>query len=358
MTTGHSSTSSSERVPWAAVAAVAIVLAIEVLIHARRGQFMDGVFRAADIKREMLADPGRRDDVVYFGDSRNFSVRPATIQAALGTSATVTNYSWPFIGVEAYDLMLSAYLDQKPPPRLILVGFMPEYISLDPKHLTMAGEDVRRVRAYNSIPTWSLVRSLATGRNWAILWDWFAWYCMPPSSTNRDGILTALKGIAGGKGMPGPTEGDEEMLRSLRETGAYLLYPTVTANPNDIERFLRLFAPVQAHENREVLAKFEAFLRRAQECGIQVRLLNVPTPQPIYDLYESNGVLERFRATVREWETRYPNFHAIEPVVYPYPLDHFGDFGHMNKTGDLRFQHDSAEMLRRAAEDGAIPPKP
>ncbi len=354
MTTDRSYTSSSERFPWAAAAAVVIVLAVELLVHAHRERFMDGVFRAVEVKRGMLADAARRDEVAYFGDSRDFSVRPSTVQAALGTSGTVSNYSWPFIGAEAYDLMLAAYLDRKPAPRTLLVGFMPEYISLDPKHLTMAGEDVRRIRAYNSVPTASLLRFLAADHDWGTLWDWFSWYCMPPTSKHRDGLLAAIKSLAAGRGMPDAADGDEEMVRNLRETGAYLLFPSVTANPNDIERFLRLFAPVKVHENREVLVKFEAFLERAQRRGVQVRLLNVPTPQPIYDLYEADGVLERFHATIREWEGRYPNFRAIEPVVYPYPLDHFGDFGHMNRIGDQRFQRDIGEMLRRAAAEGAF----
>ena len=48
MTTGPSYTSSSDRFPRAAAAAVAIVFAIEVLVHSQRVRFMDGVFRAAD----------------------------------------------------------------------------------------------------------------------------------------------------------------------------------------------------------------------------------------------------------------------------------------------------------------------
>jgi hypothetical protein len=335
---------------------VAIVLVIEVLVHTQRARFMDGVFRAADMKREMLSDPARRDDVAYFGDSRDFSVSPATMASALGTSLTVTNYSWPFIGAEAYDLMLSAYLAAKRPPAVLLVGFMPEYVALDEKHLLMDGEDVRRVRAYNAVPTASLLRSLVAERNWPTLWDWFSWYCMPPTSKNREGILAALRSIGRQWSLPGASEGDKEMVRSLSETGAYLLYPTVTANPNDIQRFLRLFAPVQVHDNQQALDRFEAFLRRAQANGVQVRLLNVPTPQPIYDLYEKNGVLERFRVIIREWEQRYPGFRAVQPIVYPYPLDHFGDFGHMNRKGDERFQRDCAEMLRRSVEEGRIPP--
>ncbi len=351
----HSSISSFRRLPPAATAAVVVCLLLECIVAHVRPWLMDGVFQTVDIKRGMLVDSRLQEDVVFFGDSRAFSVQPKTIRRALGPKLVVSNYSWPFIGAEAYDMMLRAYLARKKPPKLILVSFMPEYLSLPGKYLMMEGEDVRRIRAYNQVPTGALLSELAADGNYRQIWDWFAYVSMPPSSRDRDRLLPVLKSLAFGKGIPEPKPWDVEMVRGMQTDGAYLLFPDSTATPYDIERFLRIYNPVKLHDNREALGVFERFLKRASQAGIQVRLANMPIPEQTLEIYRKNGVLGRFDELVGRWERDYPVFRALRPAVYAYRIDQFGDFGHLNRRGDAKFQEDLRLLLERSLEAGIIP---
>lgn len=347
--TDRSSISSSEParggVPRAALAALLVCLLFELGVFAVRGHLRDGLAEAVRIRHGWLTDPARVDDIAILGDSRAFSLRPDDVRAALGDDLRVTNYTWPFIGIEAYELVLRAYLRAKPAPRAVIVNLMPEYLSLPASHLDMAGDATRRVRAFNVVPAGALIPALAERGEYKMIGDWASYRAMPPSAANRDRLLPMLRGLARGKGLPEMPPHEQRMLEDLHQTGGFLLYADPTATPHDIERFHRLFAPVRLQDNDAILARFEPFLRLARDRGIRVFIVNQPVPEPILAEYETLGLPARYREVVGRWTGEHANLSVLEPALSAYPLELFGDFGHLNRRGDERFRADFREML-------------
>lgn len=354
--TDRSSISSSEParngLPRAALAALVLCLLFELGVFAVRGHLRDGLAETVRIKHGLLADPARVDDVAILGDSRAFSLRPEDVRTALGGDLRVTNYTWPFIGMEAYELVLRAYLRAKPAPRAVIVNLMPEYLSLPASHLDMTGDGTRRVRAYNVVPAGALLPALAERGEFKMIGDWASYQAMPPSARDRDRLLPALRSLARGRGFPEMPPHERRMLEDLDQTGGFLLYADPTATPHDIERFHRLFAPVRLHDNDAILARFEPFLRLARDHGIRVFIANQPVPEPILAEYETLGLPARYRDVVGRWTREFDNLTVLEPALSAYPLELFGDFGHLNRRGDERFRGAFREML--AANRGLL----
>lgn len=345
-----SSTSSSERAagpPVAALAALALIAMLELWIGSRPDLFADGLYRTTAAKRDIVADRSRRDDVLVFGNSRVFSIRPEVVDAALGGDVHSVNLSWPFMGADAYDMVLSVYLREHSKPRMILVDAFPELVALRPEHLSLADLPIHRTRLYTDLPAGPLASELVARRDWSLLFGLATQLCMPPSLRWRDRVRDGLQSLAHGEPIPGPRPIDVAQVEGMARHGAYLMYLDTEAT-----RAVFLMAQRQndfaVRDNPAAIAAYERFLERADAADIRVRVLGVPLPATTYDLYEELGILTAYRALLERLRAAHPSFDVIEPVLTRWPDERFGDAGHLNRPGDAVFQDFCREMLERS----------
>src|SRR5690242_17637396 len=182
----YSSTSSSERSAFsprgratAANLAAALALLFELFVHVNQYRLEDAIEATLHAKRAIICSGTAHDDVAIFGDSKLFSVRPDVVSSALGGNVRVTNYSWPFMGIEAFDAMLLTYLQHNPAPRLLILDARPELLGM-PRHINAMAEDpTSRVRAAEGIPLIPLLQTDFANGDWYMVWDRFA-YAMQP----------------------------------------------------------------------------------------------------------------------------------------------------------------------------------
>ena len=343
MTDRGSSTSSSRRVPQAALAAVLVCLAIEVAVVELRPRFAGALDYTLQAKLGAMTDSASVDDVVIFGDSRFFSIEPAAVERALGGNLRVTNYAWPFAGVEMVEFALDAYLQAKRPPRLILVGWMPEKLAVSADRLTAAADPLYQTRLFNSLPTFPLAVSLARGGHGELFWGLVEHRLMPPSAHHRDRLADwAL-------GNTATSEDDQRLIESWRQTGSFLLYHGETAPPDAVASYGRAsggFAPESAVPNA---VPFRRFLERASSKGIPVLLLNVPLPKSLHERFEEIGVIERYRRFIGEMGQSFDNFRVVEPLIEVYRDEYFADVGHLNDQGHRAYRQAYPARLEKYA---------
>ena len=290
-----------------------------------------------------MTDSARVDDVVIFGDSRFFSIKPAAVEGALGGNLSVTNYSWPFAGVEMVEFALDAYLEAKQRPKLILVGWMPENLAVSADRLTAAADPLYQTRLFNTLPTLPLAVSLAGGGHGRLFWGLVEHRLMPPSAHHRDRLADWFLGNTV------MSEDEQRLFESFRQTGSFLLYHGETAPPDAVASYERGsggFAPESAVANA---APFRRFLERASSEAIPVLLLNVPLPESLHRRFEQVGVIERYRRFIGGMEQSFENFRVVEPLIEVYPDEYFADVGHLNDPGDRAYQQAYPARLAKHA---------
>ena len=353
MTDHSSSTFSSRRFPAAVLIAVLAGLLIELAVVTLRPGFAGALDYTVQAKLRLLADSSHGDDVVIFGDSRFFSIDPALVEQALGGDLTVTNYSWPFAGAEMIEFMLDAYLHSKPPPRLILVGWMPENLAVPADRLTAAADPLYQTRLFTALPAIPLTLSLARARQGRLFWASVEHRLMPPSAHHRE----RLAAWALGEADPSPDE--QRIHESYRRTGSFLLYDQETA-PSDAvasyERAVGGFAPLAAVPNT---VPWRRFLEQASSKAVPVVLFNVPIPKSLHQRYEELGVIAEYRRLIVELTHSFENFQVVEPLTEIYPNDYFADVGHLNTKGDRAYLETYPTRLAKYAPLAPLPiPQP
>ena len=354
----RSSTSSSSRWPVAALAALLVILTIEALVYQSRGAFLDDVFPVAVRKQQAMTDGQDPEDILIMGDSRYFSIRPDSVEQAFGPDFEARNFTWPFFGVDAYVYTMESYLEYNPPPRIILTSFMPNYISIPTEFLRLGEVQLMADRAFLSLPSYPLFKSLLDDGRWRLAWDLFEYTAMPPSATYRNGIQRALSSILEGEGWPKRPEREASWLEQYEEHGAILLFEDEVNGPNAVQNYIDNYTPLELFEDPEVLSIFEEFLEIADQNDVPVVLVNTPLPNVVVDYYEEKGILEAYRGHIAAFQKRHENLYIVEPLIRRFPNDHLGDLGHLNRAGDERFheifpavlEKEAPEILRLAKE--------
>ncbi len=344
----------ASRLPRAGLTALLVCLAIEIAVVALRPRFAGALDYTVQAKLAAMTDSASIDDVVIFGDSRFFAIEPAAVERALGGNLTVTNYSWPFAGVEMVEFALDAYLRAKQPPRLILVGWMPENLAVSADRLTAAADPLYQTRLFNALPAGPLAWSLARGGHGELFWGFVEHRLMPPSAHHRDRLTDWVLG------NNVTSEDDQRLFESFRRSGSFLLYNRETAPPDAVRSYERAsggFAPESAAPNA---APFRRFLERASSEAIPVLLLNVPLPNRLHERFQEVGVIERYRLFIGEMAASFDNFRVVEPLIEVYPDEYFADVGHLNDPGDRAYQQAYPARLTQyasAAIQVSQPPK-
>lgn len=332
--------------PVAAIGAVLVVLLFELFIQTNRSRFEDGIEANLHAKRDIMRSGTVRDDVAIFGDSKFFSVRPDVVSTAIGAHTQASNYSWPFMGIEAYDAMLRTYLLYKPAPKLILVNARPEMTGMPERCNAMDAAPAHRVRAYEALPLRTLWETIVLDKSWYLLWDRIAYALQPPSAQHKKTVWPAVKRLIRGRGWPLPTEDYVRMTSDFNATGAFLMHRKREVPKAEVLDLEKLLGPYGVYENKRQVAAFERFLTRAEDAGTTVLMLGVPMAPPLHQRFEAVGANAGYLRLTNSWQQRFANFRVLEPLLYTYPLDHFGDPGHVNFKGDAQFQKDYASALK------------
>jgi len=340
----------------AALAALAIIAAIEAGVAMLSPRLHTWLDVATVAKRARLVAREKREEVAIFGDSRMFSVRPAVVAEALGGNVRAANYAWPFAGIETYDYMLDAYLHYNPPPRLILVDLMPDYVALNEATMRVATIPEHRIRLFNIVPGVPLAEKLAADRQWSLLWGFLTYRFASPTMRYREPIKDVLL-EAIGEGRRSATEPDAgQIAASLRARGAFVLAPGQVAGPEAIGVLeQKPYGPIGPRPP-DILRPFERFLARGRENSIRVLLLNPPMPEPLFARYDGLGVLAHFRAQLDRLRQTHANFEILEPAVHTLPIEFFSDAGHVNARGDEALHTSIRERLAEYARRGMARP--
>lgn len=345
---------SSPRAPLAFLVAAIAIVALEVFLHVNRYRLVDGIQANLMAKAAQLSSAGAPpDEIAIFGDSKLFSVRPSAVATAVspGKAIRVSNYAWPFFGIEAYELMLETYLQNRPAPRAIILNGCPELIGTPAARVSLAHEPAHRQRAFTALPLRQIIALALRQRTPSLLWHRIVYALIPPSALYKETTPEALKDILRGRSWP-LSEDYIRMTTSYRETGAFLMHRNRQITIEDVRAAEQYLGPFGIHQNHQQAASFERFLQRAARADINLYLLGSPAPPPYADRFHQLGINQAYRAVLHHWQQKFKNLHVVEPLFPVQPLHHFGDPGHLNTEGDTQFQATYPQLLAEAMRTG------
>jgi hypothetical protein len=319
----------------AALLAVLLVLAFELFVYSNRQKLQWSLYNMAEIKGERLRDRGQDDEVAIFGDSRFFHADPAAIGRALGVRAgAVTNYAWPWSGVEVFESQLRTALRDKPHLGTIVMPQFPLLVGYADKWTTIRASRNLQL-GYQLVTSWrdGLV-TLFAQHYWTLAWQQLCSHVAPPSSANQKVIRVALKNPLQGKPM---FTADPEFLRmrdDYDQRGWFSFAPETKVNAADAAKLEQGIGGFAVQHNPAVRETFERFLALADRAGIHVLMVPLPVAQVNYDRFEQTGIHAEWDKQVHVWAQKYRHLHVLgetSEVVFELPL--LGDMVHVNNTG-------------------------
>ena len=349
------STSSSDTWPRAATAAVVACLAIELLLAAFRPQFMSGLDFTVSWKRRRMADSSHQEDLLILGDSRIFSIRPDVVNQVFGGNKNVTNYSWPFAGVETIDYVLEAYLFYKEPPKTILVAWMSENLAVSPDRMSLASDPLYRTRIFNIVPAVPLIYRLLREGRWEMCWDYFEYRLLPPSVGYRTRLIELIRSAAITGRASIPNAADRRIIDSFNRHRSFLLYRDEVAGPDAVTSYEQAAGGLRLDTTLGNVAPFRSFLERAKANRISVILFNVPMPDGLYRRFDELGVIAEYQQVIARLRREFANFEVMEPALQVYPDEYFADVGHMNRRGDEQFAGYYGPAMKRWIQEHRSP---
>ncbi len=338
---------SRPRLPLAFLLAALAVFALELFLHANRYRLVDGIQANLMTKAAQLRDADApADDVAIFGDSKMFSVRPSALARAVSADSPVrvTNYAWPFFGVEAFELMLESYLQNHTAPRALIINGCPELIGVPAEKVSLTAQPAHRQRAFTALPLRQIFALAVRQKTPSLLWHRLVWALTPPSVVYRDTALEALRDVARGREWP-LSDDYIRMTTSYRQTGAFLMHRKRQVTAEEVRGLEQAIGPYGIHKNHQQAASFERFLQRAAQAEIQIYLIGSPAPPAYAERFQQLGIHQAYRAVLEHWQARFGNLHIVEPLYPVQPLHHFGDPGHLNLEGDEQFQEAYSDRL-------------
>jgi len=341
-----SSSAPVERWPRAAIFAISVCLLIEFLVGWNADKFADPLQRTTYAKFSDMADPTVPNDIVVFGDSRAFSVRPALVSEAIGGGLTAKNYTWGFHGVEAYTVALRTLIAAGKPPKIIVATFPIEFTSRRPIISSVEEQDDYRERMYSLFPVPVIARTLIEWRRMKTFEGLIASFSAPPTARLQKTLTKILSSYLHGFGWPNDLEMLLHIPGEYEKHGAFLMLPKWRRAKNYLDALLAGAGPIRKPD-QGILALYEQFLREANDVGAKVILLDMPLPQPYVDVLEKGGAVDEWRRIQQEWARRLPNVSLAPMENLGWPEKFFTDHGHLNRAGDELFQADYPARLKR-----------
>lgn len=335
---GSSSTSRSERLPWAALVAAAIVVAAEAAMLLASPGHLGAFFVALHEKRALATDRSHTDDVIILGDSCHIHYDPATVGGALG-GLRATNYAWPYCGVEAYDLFLDAYLSHHEPPRAIVTGLMPHNNGMG-AHKSLLGHDrLLMNRVYGLVPATTLAPRLVEARYWDVLGDYARYLASPPTLRYRaslreygiDYLLLRTPQAVDAR------RNERRRKQQFAATGAMTVHeePFPPGGYDiDLRTMIEDYGPWDDDFDPRVEQWLRRYLDRAARHGIPVIVLNNPVAETFHRYLDGQGVLARHEEFLAHLQADYPNLIVVHDMPAYYDDQLFGDLIHVNLRGE------------------------
>jgi hypothetical protein len=337
--------------PWAAAFAVAIIFSIEIIcIQPRWASWTEPLNQVIHMKKQRLMSPGLVDKVAILGDSRMFHVEPARVMKALHLDGRADNYAWAWCGYEAYDAVLRGLISYKDsPPKAVIVSSHPEMPAYVPQWTTVGGNADMRERLFQAAPVLSQIETLVLLHEYANGWQQFERTLMPPSFVYAPSIRTWLKDRIHHRPYDTLPVERQRIVSKYEADGAFMYHASGEVKPAELQEFEKTAGPFKVHKNTLARNAFSQFLATAQAHNVQVIMIALPVPQPIFDIYSQRGILADYAAQVKQWEKKYPIFHPVGNVALRYPIEDFLDPGHVNEKGREKHEKTIDEALESLA---------
>jgi hypothetical protein len=323
--------------PLAAIAAILLIVLFEVgFVWQFRYHIWDANYIFLEQKREKLTGDSPADDVAILGSSRFLHLRPAAISQAFG-GATVTNYSWGYCGIEAYEAMLRGLITAGRAPKLVIVDGMPEIFGYNTAMLTVTQAPKLRTGFAVTAPFWATVRTEIGQKEWKTAWQLIAQRMTPPSTLYRDWVTAALKVLLSTGHLPPLPDGYEETAGAWKRQGwTNFAPPASVATEADFKAFAKETGPyILRKESKKVAWRYERFIRLAAEHDIEILSVAVPNNDLVYAEFNQNGIYDHYSDWLEHLQRKYPNFHAPPPYYMHWP-GMLGDAIHVNAAGAAR----------------------
>jgi len=321
--------------PWAAALAVVIIFAVELAwVQPRWTSWTEPLNEVIHTKKQHLLSPEPVDSLAIFGDSRMFHIEPKRVLRALHMSGHADNFAWAWCGYEAYDAMLRGLIAHKDaPPKVIIVSSHPEMPAYVPLWTTMGGNADMRERLFQAAPIFSQIDTLVRLHEYHNAWQQFERTLMPPSFVYAPSIRTYLKDKLHRRPYDTLPAERERIVSNYRESGAFMYHAGGEVKPQELIDFEKTAGPFKVHKNSLARLAFGQFLATAEAHQVEVIMVPLPVPAPIYDIYSTRGILSDYAAQVSKWKQQYSTFHPLGSVALRYPAEDFLDPGHVNEKG-------------------------
>lgn len=330
--------------PIAALAALALVIAFEAGVWKYRYRLWDGHQVLSEKKRKVLLAAAEPDTIAIFGVSRFYHLRPDEIANTLGTDIQVTNYSWRWCGIEAYEAMLRGLIQARRVPKLILVDGIPEILGYKPYLVNARDNEIFQIGLAQTAPRLALLRTIVGLKEWKWFWNTITYTATPPSTLYRESVSSGLHRLIREGTLPPLPENYETVVETWEQKGWLVFAAGKRGTDKEYRQLEQLTGPYKLYDNLLTLRAYERFLRLAERHGTRVILLPVPSNPLIYDAYKREGVFDAYDQWLNTLEKKHTNFQAPAPRWLNWP-EAMGDAGHVHEEGAERHMRLILEML-------------
>ena len=339
----------------ALIAAIGLILLFEIgFVWQFRYHIWDANYIFLEQKRNKLTGDSPADDVAILGSSRFLHLKPSDISAALG-GATVTNYSWGYCGIEAYEAMLRGLINAGRVPKLVIVDGMPEIFGNNTAVLTVTEAPKLRTGYAVTAPFLATMRTQIGQKEWRTAWQLFAQKMTPLSTQYRDWLRASLQVLLSTGKLPPLPADYEETAGAWKKQGWTNFAPQAyVATQEDFKAFARETGPyVLRKESKKIAWKYERFVRLARDHNVQILSIAVPNNDLVFEAYTQQGIYEKYSEWLDGLQRKYNNFHAPRPHFLHWP-DTLGDAIHVNAEGAKRHMEMVLQTVQSKYQDGSL----
>ena len=352
--------SSFKGLPVSFLAALVVVLAVEVLLFSRSYLVAD-VSNACIVHKARWIRAAGREDIIVIGASRALSIDAAAIGKELGGSLSVVNFAVPHAGTSLeFYLLLKTYLAHRQNrPAAILLSVPPEMLGIDDLDGVFQGDPRGEMGRFRRLFTvWDLVRYTPFREKWSIV------------PRYRDSILPSYhygRLAVDSYPLASPLTWRWERLREIVEwnrtilhrldvtRGQLVYYSDEVVSAEKINEGI----PVQsgghiAVDKVEKSKNIERFISLAEKEGIPVIFFFMPLIEERCEKMQAMGFIAEVNNKLLGYEKRYGNFYFYRGLNLSYERESFGDWSHLNNRGAVRFNEELRGRIREMLHTAGV----
>lgn len=334
--------------PLAAAGAVVLIGLFELgFVWSNRHRLWDANYTLLEKKRDALSAPTEADTIAVFGTSRLYHVDPKRLQAFLPPGSRVTNYSWSWCGIEAYEAMLRGLINAGRIPKILLVEAQPELFGYTYQRLSVTGPDYFAQRYAETAPFGAALRTTIGLKEWQQAWNLLTYNLSPPSLLYQDRVKPALAHLLRQGALPDRPANYDFLVTRWETDGCfnYVNPPDKVADPAEFAALETETGPWTLRQHPALQHALSRMLKLAQKHDIRIIMIPVPNNDLAYQKFEANGVFATYDKWLDSLQQKFPNFSAPGPRYCAWP-GMLGDAGHLNAAGTERHMNLVTEILR------------